>query len=195
MIHSARFTAVLDACVLYPAPIRDFLLHLASFELYTPKWTDRIHDEWKRNLLLNRPDLKAEQLNRTVLEMKKAFPDAGVEKYESLISSFHLPDEDDRHVLAAAIRCKADVIVTFNLKDFPSNDVGEFDIEAQHPDVFVSNLIDLNPEKSVAAFRKQVSFLTNPPKSNEEVLESLKKCGLKVASSKLLEKLKANEIL
>ena len=45
MIHSARFTAVLDACVLYPAPIRDLLLHLANFELYTPKWTDRIHDE------------------------------------------------------------------------------------------------------------------------------------------------------
>ncbi len=75
-------------------------------------------------------------------EMKNVFPDSTVEKYESLISSLQLPDEDDRHVLAAAIRCKADVIVTFKLKDFPLNYLSEFDIEAQHPDVFVSNLID-----------------------------------------------------
>ena len=173
MIRSARFTAVLDACVLYPAPIRDLLLHLASFELYTPKWTDRIHEEWGRNLLLKRPDLKSEQLDRTIQEMKKAFP-----------------DEDDRHILAAAIRCKADVIVTFNLKDFPSKALELFDIEAQHPDLFISNLIDLNPEKSVEAFLNQVSFLRNPPKSELQVLESLKKCGLNAASSKLAEKLK-----
>jgi hypothetical protein len=192
MIHSARFTAVLDACVLYPAPIRDFLLHLASAELYTPKWTDRIHDEWLRNLIVNRPDLEAAKLERTIKEMKKAFPDSSVEKYESLILSLHLPDEDDRHVLAAAIRCKADVIVTFNLKDFPTKDLVQFDIEAQHPDLFISNLIDLNPEKSVAAFLKQVSLLKNPPKSETQVLESLKKCGLEIASAKLLDKLSGN---
>ncbi|HEY9008253.1 MAG TPA: PIN domain-containing protein [Ohtaekwangia sp.] len=190
MIHSARFTAVLDACVLYPAPIRDPLLHLASFELYTPKWTDRIHEEWRRNLLLKRLDLRPEQLDRTVQEMKKAFPDAGVEKYESLITSLQLPDEDDRHILAAAIRCKTDVIVTFNLKDFPSKAIEHFDIEAQHPDLFISNLIDLNPEKSVEAFLKQVSFLRNPPKSELQVLDTLKNCGLDAATSKLAEKLK-----
>lgn len=192
MIHSARFTAVLDACVLYPAQIRDFLLHLASAELYTPKWTDRIHDEWLRNLIVNRPDLEAAKLERTIKEMKKAFPDSSVEKYESLILSLQLPDEDDRHVLAAAIRCKADVIVTFNLKDFPTKDLVQFDIEAQHPDLFISNLIDLNPEKSVAAFLKQVSLLKNPPKSQTQVLESLKKCGLEIASAKLLDKLSGN---
>lgn len=191
MIHSARFTAVLDACVLYPAPIRDFLLHLASAELYTPKWTDRIHDEWLRNLIANRPDLEPDKLERTKQEMKKAFPDSSVEKYDSLISSVHLPDEDDRHVLAAAIRCKADVIVTFNLKDFPTKDLAPYDIEAQHPDLFISNLIDLNPEKSVAAFRKQVSILKNPPKSEAQVLESLKKCGLEMCSAKLLDNLKS----
>lgn len=125
MIHSARFTAVLDACVLYPAPIRDLLLHLANAELYTPKWTDRIHDEWLRNLILNRPDLEATKLERTIREMKNAFPDSGVENYESLILSLQLPDEDDRHVLAAAIRCKADVIVTFNVKDFPAKDLAQ----------------------------------------------------------------------
>lgn len=192
MIHSARFTAVLDACVLYPAPIRDLLLHLASAELYTPKWTDRIHDEWLRNLIVNRPDLEPTKLERTIQEMKKAFPDSSVEKYESLIPSVHLPDEDDRHVLAAAIRCKADVIVTFNLKDFPTKDLAQYDIEAQHPDLFISNLIDLTPKKSVAAFLKQVSLLKNPPKNETQVLESLKKYGLEIASAKLRDNLKAN---
>jgi len=95
MIYSARFTAVLDACVLYPAPIRDILLHLAGLELYTPKWTDLIHDEWKRNLLINRRDLSDFQLDRTTKEMEKAFPNARVERYESLIASLHLPDEND----------------------------------------------------------------------------------------------------
>jgi hypothetical protein len=185
MIHSPKFTAILDACVLYPAPVRDLLLHLADFELYTPRWTDRIHNEWTRNLLQNRPDLKAEQLNRTVFEMKKAFPDANVEKYESLIPAFNLPDEDDLHVLAAAVRCLADVIVTSNLKDFPAECLKEFDIEAQHPDLFISNLIDLNPEKSREAFLQQVSFLKNPPMTELQVLESLKKCGLRATSTKL----------
>jgi hypothetical protein len=151
---------------------------------------DRSHThEWKRNLLINRSDLKAEQLDRTVLEMKKAFPDASIEKYESLINSLQLPDENDRHILAAAIRCRADVIVTLNLKDFPPDYLEPFDLEAQHPDLFVSHLIDLNPEKSVAAFLKQVSFLKNPLMSNEQVLESLKNCGLKTASGKLAGKL------
>ena len=65
MIRSPRFVAVLDACVLYPAPIRDLLLHLATLGLYTPKWTEIIHDEWTRNLLKNRQDLTAKQLQKT----------------------------------------------------------------------------------------------------------------------------------
>lgn len=185
MIHSPKFTAVLDACVLYPAPVRDLLLHLASFDLYKPKWTDKIQEEWVRSLLKNRSDLKAAQLERTVHEMNKAFPDATVEKYEILVPSFDLPDADDRHVLAAAVRCGAEVIVTSNLKDFPEEYLKEFDIEAQHPDFFISNLIDLNPEDSLKAFKQQVSFLKNPPVTKSQVLESLKKSGLEMTSAKL----------
>ncbi len=91
MIHSPKFVALLDACVLYPAPIRDLLLNLADVELYTPKWTDQIHQEWTRNLLLNRPELKATQLERTTQAMNKAFPDANVVRYEALIDSLTLP--------------------------------------------------------------------------------------------------------
>jgi hypothetical protein len=85
----------------------------------------------------------------------------------------------------SAVRCNADVIVTSNLKDFPEEYPKEFDIEAQHPDLFISNLIDLNPEKSKEAFLQQVSFLRNPPMTELQVLESLKKCGLEMASTKL----------
>ena len=90
MIHSARFVAVLDACVLYPAPIRDLLLHLAAAHLYTPKWTSTIHAEWIRNLLLNRPDLRADQLEKTKDAMCAAFPDAEVVHFESLIEGLTL---------------------------------------------------------------------------------------------------------
>ena len=85
MIHSARFNVILDANVLYPAPLRDFLLRLAEQELYKPKWSARIQNEWIRNLLKNRPDLQRESLIRTQKAMNLAFPDANVSGYEDLI--------------------------------------------------------------------------------------------------------------
>jgi predicted nucleic acid-binding protein len=179
MIHSARFIAILDACVLYPAPIRDLLLHLADANLYTPKWTDKIHDEWTRNLLLNRSDISPHQLHKTTIAMQEAFPDACVSNYEVLIKSIKLPDENDAHVLAAAIRCNADVIVTANLKDFPNNYLQQFDIAALHPDFFISNLLELNPDLGLTAFKNQVANLRNPPMTAIAVLGKLENAGLK----------------
>ena len=112
-------TVILDACVLYPAPLRDLLLSVAANDLYRAHWTQEIHNEWTRNLLLNRPDLSADQLKRTVEMMNQAFPDSLVEDYEKLIDSVVLPDPQDRHILAAAIKCQANVIVTNNIRDFP----------------------------------------------------------------------------
>ena len=100
----ANFSAVYDACVLYPAPIRDLLLQLALSDLFRAHWTNDIHDEWTRNVLKNRPDLTAEQLQRTRELMDANVRDCLVTGYESLIPSLELPDENDRHVLAAAIR-------------------------------------------------------------------------------------------
>lgn len=185
MIHSPRFSAVLDACVLYPVPIRDLLLHLASAGLFKPKWTALIQAEWTRNLLANRADLTAAQLQRTTAMMNAAFPDAEVTGYEPLIPGLALPDPDDRHVLAAALRGQAQVIVTANLKDFPAPYLATLDIERQHPDDFIAQLIDLNPEQALAAFRLQVSFLKNPPKTPVEVLGSLRKSGLLITAGKL----------
>jgi|SRR5450432_1876992 len=178
MIHSSRFIAVLDANVLYPAPLRDYLLHLASLELYKPTWTKDIQEEWIRNLLINRSDLKRENLEITQDAMNSAFPDANITNYEELISSLSLPDDKDRHILAAAIRGNADVIVTFNLKDFPPDYLKLYDIEVQDPDEFVSNIINLDKLKAENALQNQIRSLRNPPKTRDEVLQTLKKCGL-----------------
>ena len=127
----SNFTVLYDACVLYPAPLRDLLMHIAVTDLYRAKWTDAIHDEWTRNVLRDRPDLKREQLQRTRDLMNSHARDCLVTGYERLINAVTLPDPDDRHVLAAAIRAGADIIVTFNLNDFPEKYLMPYGIEAQ----------------------------------------------------------------
>lgn len=110
--------------------------------------------------------------------MNDALPDALVTGFENLISGLSLPDPDDRHILAAAIRCNAEVIVTFNMKYFPAETLSEFDIEAMHPDEFISDLLDLNLALVLNAVRKARSNLKTPRISVEEYLESLLKSGL-----------------
>jgi hypothetical protein len=177
MTHSP-FTAIYDACVLYPAPLRDFLMRLALSGCFRARWSAHITDEWKRNLLDNRPDLTAEQLDRTSSLMDRAIPDAVVTGYESLIAGLVLPDADDRHVLAAAIRCNASVIVTFNRKDFPEEALLPYGIEAQHPDAFVDDLFDLEPAVVVAAARRQREALKQPPLTADRYLEILRRQGM-----------------
>lgn len=188
---SEQLTAVLDANVLYPAPVRDILLSLAREKLFQPKWTDKINEEWSVNLKKNRLDITSTAIKNTVHQMNTAFPDAKINGYESWIDQLELPDKDDRHVLAAAIRGKADVIVTFNLDDFPVSALQKFDIEPIHPDDFIVNLIDIDPEKSKIAFTKLVERLKNPPRDAEYVLNMFEKCGLeKTVSKYILEVLK-----
>ncbi len=136
--------ALLDANVLYPAPLRDYLLHLASLGVYEPVWTAAIQDEWIRNLVKARPDINRAALEATQRSMDKAFPGSNVMGYESLIENLSLPDPDDRHVLAAAIKGDAQIIVTANLKDFPSSVLLAYSIRAEHPDEFISGCIDRN---------------------------------------------------
>ncbi|HFL2189869.1 TPA: PIN domain-containing protein [Pseudomonas putida] len=172
MKHSP-FTALYDANVLYPAPLRDFLMNLALTGIYRARWSAGIHDEWKRNLLLNRPDLTPEHVDRTSSLMDAAVPDALVTDYGSLVEGLDLPDEDDRHVLAAAIKCNASVIVTFNLKDFPKSVLGVFDIEPLHPDDFIADLWDLDKAAVLEAAQRQRISLKNPPHSVQQYLDRL----------------------
>jgi hypothetical protein len=151
---------------------------LALSGLFRARWTKEIHGEWKRNLLKNRTDLTIEQLDRTSELMDQAIPDACVYDYENLVSGFSLPDLDDRHVLAAAIRCNAGVIVTFNLKDFPDKYLAPFGIEAQHPDEFVENLFHLDSAAVVAAAQRQRKQLKAPTLDIESFLNLLQRQGL-----------------
>lgn len=96
--------AFLDANVLYPSELRSFLMYLALTGLFRARWSNAVHEEWISNLLKNRPDLTRQKLERTRQLMDKATLDALVEDYEDLIPGLSLPDENDRHVLAAAIR-------------------------------------------------------------------------------------------
>jgi predicted nucleic acid-binding protein len=118
MIHSVKFTCFLDTNVIYPIEIRDLLFWFAHYELYTPKWSMHIFDEWKD--IMARKGVPEEEILKRVEKANRAFPDALVKNYESLIGSIELPDPKDHHVLAAAIKANADIIVTNNLKDFPS---------------------------------------------------------------------------
>ena len=180
-----NFSVVYDACVLYPAPLRDLLMHLSLTVLYRAKWTAEIHEEWMRNVLADRQDLTREQLERTRKLMDTSARDCLVTGYEFLIPSLSLPDENDRHVLAAAIRSQSSVILTFNLKDFPAMELEKYDVEAQHPDEFISDLIDLNAAKVLAAISGHRKSLKNPPKTSKEYLDTLLQQGLPESVSQL----------
>ncbi|WP_253438340.1 PIN domain-containing protein [Pseudomonas migulae] len=186
-MRNSSFTAVYDACVLYPAPLRDFLMWLALSGRFRAKWSQEIHNEWKRNLLKNRPDLTAGQLNRTSELMDQALPDACVMGHEDLIEGLTLPDIDDRHVLAAAIRCNASVIVTFNQKDFPCKALEPFGIEAQHPDEFVGNLFDLDSSAVIMAAHSQRQQLKMPPLDVDSYLNLLSRQGLTNSTKALIQ--------
>lgn len=178
-------TAVLDACVLYPAPLRDLLMQLAQGWRFRARWTARIHDEWIRNVLAKRPELSREQLNRTRDLMDAHAHDAVVDDFEPLISGLTLPDPNDRHVLAAAIRCGAEVIVTFNLKDFPSEILGLHNLEAVHPDEFLARLIDQDLVGVCTAANIVRGRLKHPPISAESYLDTLDRQGLSRSVARL----------
>lgn len=173
MAGIVRYVAVLDACVLYPAPTRDLLLSLAHADLYHAKWSQDIQDEWVNNLLANRPDLTREQLEKTCRDMARAIPDCMTENYAHLIPTVTLPDPNDRHVLAAAIKCGADAIVTANLSDFPSSILDLNGIEAQHPDDFVMNQIELSERHALEAIKVMRQRLRNPSRSAAELIATI----------------------
>ncbi|MGH7171409.1 MAG: PIN domain-containing protein [Gemmataceae bacterium] len=178
-------TAVYDANILYPAPLRDLFIRVAQAGLVQARWTETIHEEWIRNVLKDNPRLSAERLARTRILMNEAIRDCLVTGYEDLIASLSLPDPDDRHVLAAAIRADADLIVTYNLTDFPAETLARFDIKAQHPDDVLVGLFDQAPAVVCAAVKRQRESLQNPPKTAEELLATLESQGLTQAVAQL----------
>lgn len=173
----ARRAAVLDANVLYPARLRDLFLRLAIAGHYRVHWTEQILDECFNNLLADRPDIPAEHLHRTRRLMLVAVPNAEVEDYSHLIDDLHLPDPDDRHVLAATMTAGADLVVTTNLADFP-RDAIPAGITVLAPDDFVLSLIGADFNGVAAVVEQQAGALRNPPMATAELLDGLAIVGL-----------------
>ena len=159
------FVVVYDACVLYSAPLRDLLLRVARAGLVRARWSDQILDECFRSILEGRPDLNAGALERTRSLMNRAIADCMVSGYEGLIDGLTLPDPNDRHVLAAAVRAGAQMVVTFNLKDFPDEALAPYGVEAKHPDDFIIDQIGLAPGAIVNVIVEQAQSLKNPTRT------------------------------
>lgn len=179
------FTVVYDACVLYPAPLRDLLLRIAGTEIVRERWTEAILRECFESILANRPDLTAERLARTRANMCEAIPDCLVSGYEPLMAELGLPDPEDHHVLAAAIRVGAQAIITFNLRDFPDHLLARYDVEAKHPDEFVLESLDLAPGAVIRCVLEQVESLSRPPQSVAQLLATLRNVGLARSAARL----------
>ena len=171
-------TVLYDACVLYSAPLRSFLMYLAMTGLYRARWTNDIHEEWMRNVQKDYPDVSRRQAEKIRDLMNAHIGDCLVTGYAALIPSLALSDPNDRHVLAAGICCEANVILTFNLKDFPDVALNPHGIVAQHPDDFLSRQLDLAPDVVCSAAKRQRQSLKNPPLSVDGYLTSLERQGL-----------------
>ena len=172
------FIVVYDACVLYPAPLRDLLVWVGMTGMVQVKWTNEILDECFRAILDKKPELSPERLERTRTLMNRAVRDVLVEGYEGIVEALELPDPNDRYVLAAAIRCGAQAIVTSNLKHFPDGALAPYNVEALHPDRFVLDLLDLAPGLVLKVIDDQVRALKKPPMELTELLDRLEGNGL-----------------
>ena len=171
--------AVYDACVLYPFHLRNVLIQCAFDGLVEARWTDEIHDEWIRNLAANTPALPIERLIATRDRIKAVLPDADVTDYRHLIPELRLPDPDDRHVLAAAIAGKASLIVTWNLKDFPTRDLASHGVASQSPDDFLTGLHATFPDALISSIKRARHNLRKTMPSVDAFIDGLQQSGLK----------------
>lgn len=181
----AAFSAFFDANVLYAVPVTDIVMELASTGLFRALWSDDIHDEWVRNVATDRPDLPKAVIERRRANMERALPQARVVGYHELIDGLVLPDLNDRHVLAAAIVGRADVIVTYNLADFPAATVEHYGIEVQHPDDFLNHQRTLNEALFLQVIKTIRERLTKPKYDAETYVANLRKNQLQVIAGEL----------
>jgi predicted nucleic acid-binding protein len=186
MAGNARYTALLDACVLYPIAVADSLMSLATEGMFAAKWTARIEVEWMRSLQADRPDLEG-RLGTRRDSMRDAVPDWEVPEvaWKALATSLRLPDPDDVHVLAAAIAAHADCIVTSNTRDFPSESTSPYGIEVVDPDTFLVNQWDLDPFVAIAAFKRMRARRQKPESSAADFADALERSGLVVTAERL----------
>ncbi|WP_417490942.1 PIN domain-containing protein [Maricaulis sp.] len=172
-----RFVIILDANVLYPFRVRDALLRFNEAGLFRARWSKDILDEWENALLRTRPQHR-QSVTEQRQAMREAFAEAWVDGYQALIPALTLPDENDCHVLAAAIRAGAQHIVTENLKDFPDGALAPFGIEAISADAILANTFSLYPAESAAALARMRRAYKRPPMTAVVFLDDLTRAGL-----------------
>jgi predicted nucleic acid-binding protein len=172
------FIVLYDANVLYPNTLRDLHIRIARSGLVQAKWTDQILDEAMRARTRNHPDAPAEKLQRLRELINDAVRDCLVTGYEPLIDGLKLPDPDDRHVLAAAIKAGAQVIVTANLRDFPAAELAPWGIEGKSPDDFILDQISIDARIVYSCVSDIATIRKNPAQTVEDVLGELESAGL-----------------
>lgn len=169
------FPAFLDTCAVYGVTVTDVLLRLADEGAFRPLWSEEVLEELRRNLVKNGVDPMA--VGRRIAAMTEHFPDAMVEGYGSLVEGMTCHPKD-RHVLAAAARANAEVLVTFNVKDFPPLSVAGLDIEVVHPDAFLLDQLDLYPGKTMRVLQSMVEIYDSPPLNMSDLLRILSSAGV-----------------
>jgi predicted nucleic acid-binding protein len=169
------FPALLDTCVLYPAYLCDTLLRLAEAEVYRPLWSADILIELRRNVV--EAGIPTDRIDRRIAHMSRSFPDAMVTGYEPLVDGM-TNDPKDRHVLAAAVRANAEVIITFNVRDFPESAMKSYDILALHPDDFLLDQLELYPGLTVEVLEQQAASYRREPTTIAGLLPLLERTGL-----------------
>lgn len=184
------FPVLIDTCVLLPITLTDLLLRLAEARTYRVLWSEDILTELERNLV-RKIQLSPVDARRRVEAMKDHFPDALVEDYEDLTRAM-ICDEKDRHVLAAAVRSNAEILVTFNLKDFPATSTKPYDIEAVSPDDFLLDQLDLFPDLVLRCLKEQVAAYKSPEINLVELLTIFEACSLPLFVAAVREKLVLN---
>jgi predicted nucleic acid-binding protein len=191
MAGHARYTAILDACVLFPPAVADALISLHVAGLYTARWTHRIDTEWINAASRDHQQLKEKlTIRRDAMRVAVVDWEVTTESYESLIVGRKLPDPNDEHVIAAALAGHADCIVTSNLKHFPDAVLAPLEIEAIHPDDFIVYQIDLDAYSALAAFKNMRARLRNPPMNAEDFVEAIERNQLTTTASRLREAIK-----
>jgi len=173
----ARYTVALDACALVPIVLADTLLRVAERGLYRPLWSGRILAEAQGAILAIHPDIDVATVARRFTDMEMAFDDAMVTGWQDLEETISLPDPDDRHVVAVAIRGGAQAIVTSNLADFPSDTLAALDLEAVHPDDFLLDQLDLSPVIVQDVIREQAKHSKAPPLTALDLILRLERSG------------------
>ena len=172
------YAAFLDSCVLVPNVLTDTLLRLAEYGFFRPLWSQRILDEMEYAIHKVHPDFDEAKISGRSVAMNATFEDALVSGWDELIAGLDLPDDNDRHVLAAAIAGGAQSLVTFNLKHFPITRLENYGIEARHPDDFLLDQLDLFPALALQSLRQQADELSNPASDLPSLLNRLERCGV-----------------